>query len=74
MFIIWSVRQNQKLLEIECGGGHRAWDYRCYGNSATFVYVKTREVKVTNIQMRSNQVIVKVIILPYLLTIILLEP
>ncbi|XP_053407526.1 WD repeat-containing protein 6-like isoform X1 [Mercenaria mercenaria] len=59
MFMIWSVRQNQMLLEIECGGGHRAWDYCCHGNSATFVYVKTREVKVTNIEMRSNQVIVK---------------
>lgn len=59
LFIIWSVTQNQKLLEIECGGGHRAWDYSCHGNKATFVYVKAREVKVTDVEMKSNQIIVK---------------
>jgi len=60
MFIVWSIQQNQKILEVSCGGGHRAWDYCSQGNTATFVYVKVREVKVNRIVNKSNQTILKV--------------
>ena len=59
-FVVWSVRDNQKLLEVTCGGGHRAWDFCCHGNTATFLYVKAREVKVARVNTRSNQTILKV--------------
>ncbi|XP_052225658.1 WD repeat-containing protein 6-like isoform X3 [Dreissena polymorpha] len=59
LFVVWSVLQNQKLLEVPCGGGHRAWDYCCHGDTATFVHVKAREVKVTSIATRPSQVLIK---------------
>ncbi|WAR22367.1 WDR6-like protein [Mya arenaria] len=59
LFVVWSVQQNQKLLEVNCGGGHRAWDFCRHGNTATFVYVKAREVKVTKVATESNQFILK---------------
>ncbi|KAL4231612.1 WD repeat-containing protein 6 [Mactra antiquata] len=58
-FIIWSIEENQKLLEIECGGGHRAWDIIYTDTLACFVYVKTREVKMVRTKLKSNQSIIK---------------
>lgn len=25
---VWSVEEEQDLVEVECGGGHRSWDIR----------------------------------------------
>ena len=60
MFVIWNINQNQKLLEIDCGGGHRTWDYITTEKSSRFVYIKARDVKVVEVALRSNQTVVKV--------------
>ena len=63
-FIVWSVDQNQKLLEVESGGGHRSWDFilndGCHGNLARLLYIKAREVVVKEILLQSHQLVVKV--------------
>nr|XP_006818580.1 PREDICTED: WD repeat-containing protein 6-like [Saccoglossus kowalevskii] len=43
-FILWNVQHNEKLLEVECGGGHRSYGFAYVLNSAVFVYLKARNV------------------------------
>ncbi|XP_013403103.1 WD repeat-containing protein 6 [Lingula anatina] len=43
-FVVWSLNHNQKLLEVECGGGHRTWDFDLGRERCTFVYLKAKEV------------------------------
>ena len=48
---------------MESGGGHRSWDFLfgdCHGNIARLLYIKAREVLIKDIQLKSNQVIVRV--------------
>ena len=48
---------------MESGGGHRSWDFLldgCHGNSAQLLYIKAREVLLKDIQLKSNQVIIRV--------------
>ncbi|ESO81945.1 hypothetical protein LOTGIDRAFT_170485 [Lottia gigantea] len=59
-FVIWSEVDNQLLLEIKCGGGHRSWD--CKVNSddnARFLYIKNGDVILHNTSLLSNQVVLK---------------
>ena len=61
---MWSVQQNQKLIEVESGGGHRSWDFLFsgyHGNQTRLLYIKAREVMVKEIQLQSHQFIVKVV-------------
>ena len=48
---------------MESGGGHRSWDFLfggCHGNIARLLYIKAREILIKDIQLKSNQVIVRV--------------
>ncbi|XP_046362387.2 WD repeat-containing protein 6-like [Haliotis rufescens] len=58
-FTLWSVTQNLRLMDVECGGGHRAWDCRLRGGTARFVYLKTKHILVCDTACRSRQVILK---------------
>lgn len=59
-FIMWSVNHNEKLFEVECGGGHRTWDFHLHGNMAKFVYLKTRKVLLCEGSVRMEQPLVMV--------------
>ncbi|XP_062139803.1 tRNA (34-2'-O)-methyltransferase regulator WDR6 isoform X2 [Drosophila sulfurigaster albostrigata] len=41
--VAWS-RQNDVLLQLECGGGHRCWDYQLTGNQLNIIYIKQKQV------------------------------
>ncbi|XP_067657544.1 tRNA (34-2'-O)-methyltransferase regulator WDR6-like isoform X2 [Haliotis asinina] len=58
-FTLWSVTQNLRLMDVECGGGHRAWDCQLNGETARFVYLKTKHILVCDSTCRSRQVILK---------------
>ncbi|XP_046542365.1 WD repeat-containing protein 6-like [Haliotis rubra] len=58
-FTLWSVTQNLRLMDVECGGGHRAWDCQLNGKIARFVYLKTKHILVCDTTCRSRQVILK---------------
>ncbi|XP_078668527.1 tRNA (34-2'-O)-methyltransferase regulator WDR6-like [Branchiostoma floridae x Branchiostoma belcheri] len=47
-FVVWSLSTNEPLLQVQCGGGHRAWGIlpsSCQG--ALFAYIKTRSIQLT---------------------------
>ncbi|XP_055955530.1 WD repeat-containing protein 6 [Patella vulgata] len=58
-FVIWSEVDNQLLVEIECGGGHRSWDCKLKGQEAKFLYIKNGDVILHNASLQSNQLILK---------------
>ncbi|XP_064630402.1 tRNA (34-2'-O)-methyltransferase regulator WDR6-like [Lineus longissimus] len=58
-FELWSLNTNQKMLEIECGGGHRDWDFCYHDNQAVFVYIKKGDIVLHQGELRSNQQIIK---------------
>ncbi|OWF38296.1 WD repeat-containing protein 6-like [Mizuhopecten yessoensis] len=58
-FVLWSNQNNQRLVQIPCGGGHRAWDSRIHGNSIRFVYIRTGEVVLCETELSTNQVLLK---------------
>ncbi|XP_016972101.2 uncharacterized protein LOC108039565 isoform X1 [Drosophila rhopaloa] len=41
--VAWS-RQHDVLLQVECGGGNRCWDYRLGSNLLSIAYVKQKRV------------------------------
>ncbi|KAH8275698.1 hypothetical protein KR044_002969, partial [Drosophila immigrans] len=41
--VAWS-RQNDVLLQLQCGGGHRCWDYQLKCNQLNIIYVKQKQV------------------------------
>ncbi|XP_054723472.1 WD repeat-containing protein 6-like, partial [Uloborus diversus] len=44
-FIVWSSQLESAVLNIECGGGHRSWDFFLEENGkATFVAIKKKEI------------------------------
>ncbi|CAC5398690.1 unnamed protein product [Mytilus coruscus] len=58
-FILFSVNNNQKLVKIPCGGGHRTWDCQIIHNKISFVYLKVREVVLCKTDLHTNQLILK---------------
>ena len=53
---------------MESGGGHRSWDFLlngCCSNMAKLLYIKAREVILKDIQLKTNQCIIKVFIINY---------
>ena len=63
-FIVWDVGQGERQLEVECGGGHRAWDclgqHEGQGQGYRFLFIKAREAVMVTGGQRSGQAIVKV--------------
>ena len=43
-FVIWSMRRNEILLRIPCGGGHRTWDF--HYTEVSFYRVKDQNTKI----------------------------
>ncbi|XP_054710285.1 WD repeat-containing protein 6-like [Uloborus diversus] len=44
-FIVWSSQLESAVLNIECGGGHRSWDFFLKENGkATFVAIKKKDI------------------------------
>ncbi|XP_063797201.1 tRNA (34-2'-O)-methyltransferase regulator WDR6 [Pseudophryne corroboree] len=43
-FVIWSVRTNEKLHCVPCGGGHRSWSYKKEGPMEVFAYIKSGDI------------------------------
>ncbi|XP_033756154.1 LOW QUALITY PROTEIN: WD repeat-containing protein 6-like [Pecten maximus] len=58
-FVLWSSQNNQRLVQIPCGGGHRAWDSRIHGNTIRYVYIRTGEVVFCETELSTNQVLLK---------------
>ncbi|XP_071154129.1 tRNA (34-2'-O)-methyltransferase regulator WDR6-like [Mytilus edulis] len=58
-FILFSVNNNQKLVKIPCGGGHRTWDCQINQDKISFVYLKVRDVVLCNTDLHTNQFILK---------------
>ncbi|XP_077992501.1 tRNA (34-2'-O)-methyltransferase regulator WDR6-like isoform X2 [Glandiceps talaboti] len=61
-FVVWSVDRNEKLLQVECGGGHRSYGFAAnVQNTAVFVYVKSRSVMLcqTTMETLHSQTIIK---------------
>ena len=61
---MWDVERGERRLEVECGGGHRAWDFlgqqRGQGEDYRFLFIKAREVVMVTGGQKSGQDIVKV--------------
>lgn len=43
-FIVWSHEEKRILFEVQCGGGHRAWDCSINEDHFTFMYLKDNVV------------------------------
>lgn len=44
-FIVWDHNARRILHEINCGGGHRSWDFRIDSDLVEFVYIKEKTVQ-----------------------------
>ncbi|XP_014662156.1 PREDICTED: WD repeat-containing protein 6-like [Priapulus caudatus] len=55
--VVWSTTLACRLLQVPCGGGHRAWDIRFHGNVATFAYIKSGCVCFGESQLRTDFVV-----------------
>ncbi|KAK7481281.1 hypothetical protein BaRGS_00027541 [Batillaria attramentaria] len=51
--------RGERLLEVECGGGHRAWDCLKGGSGFRFLFLKARQVVMVTGQQRVGQVLLK---------------
>ncbi|XP_041476881.1 WD repeat-containing protein 6-like [Lytechinus variegatus] len=49
-FVVWSTLNNEELLTIPCGGGHRSWDLSPLDDgSMTFVCIKMKQLLVQHV-------------------------
>ncbi|XP_035672898.1 WD repeat-containing protein 6-like isoform X1 [Branchiostoma floridae] len=45
-FVVWSLSANEPLLQVQCGGGHRAWGILpSTRQGALFAYIKARAIQ-----------------------------
>lgn len=47
-FILWDYKNRRTLLEVNCHGGHRSWDFNKQLNEIKFVYIKDKAVRLTS--------------------------
>jgi len=61
-FVLWSSDLEEKLLEVDCGGGHRQWDFRLDEDErcAAFVVIKGRTPRLYFASLEARHVTVKV--------------
>lgn len=44
-FIVWSTALESTVMSVECGGGHRSWDFHLTENGkATFTAIKKKDI------------------------------
>ncbi|XP_032663397.1 WD repeat-containing protein 6 isoform X2 [Odontomachus brunneus] len=43
-FIIYNLQQQRLLFRIPCGGGHRSWDCTILNRTASFAYIRNKQV------------------------------
>ena len=43
-FVVWDEREQRFVYSIECGGGHRSWDFAFYENNFHFCYTKQEKI------------------------------
>ncbi|XP_071505459.1 tRNA (34-2'-O)-methyltransferase regulator WDR6-like [Diadema antillarum] len=49
-FVIWSTSSNEALLRVDCGGGHRAWDFGLLDDqTATFACIKMKQLLLSRV-------------------------
>ncbi|XP_011869820.1 PREDICTED: WD repeat-containing protein 6 [Vollenhovia emeryi] len=48
-FIIYNMLNENIVVQIPCGGGHRSWDYIISLTKASFAYVKDKEIHVCDL-------------------------
>lgn len=61
--MVWSTRLESAIMTVECGGGHRSWDfYLSKDGTATFAAIKKKDVIfcTENLQHVLNKSILKV--------------
>lgn len=59
VFIVHNIRDNSKILEVPCGGGHRSWDAvryiekvdETYEEFIKLIYLKNSDINVTTFQL-----------------------
>lgn len=58
-FTIWHRVERRTILELDCGGGHRYWDFIKTegGDGGRFVFVKNRQLQLANVSLRSGQLV-----------------
>ena len=51
-FVVYSLSEQRPILEINCGGSHRSWDFVSNpGGNATFTFIKDKEVFISDIPL-----------------------
>lgn len=51
------MKQACRLLEVPCGGGHRAWDICFHGDLSTVVYIKSGQIVFGEAKLKADTVI-----------------
>lgn len=54
-FTIWHRLERRIVLELDCGGGHRFWDFVQNGDQGRFIYIKNRRLRVANVVLSSQR-------------------
>uniref|UniRef100_A0A8D9E158 tRNA (34-2'-O)-methyltransferase regulator WDR6 n=1 Tax=Cacopsylla melanoneura TaxID=428564 RepID=A0A8D9E158_9HEMI len=49
--IIWSTLEQKVILKVQCGGGHRSWDYFLSGSQFCFSFIKQKRVFYLNVDL-----------------------
>lgn len=68
VFVVHNIKENSKLLEVPCGGGHRSWDAvryfekvkKGYEECIKLIYLKNSDINVITFQL--NKIVSKNII------------
>ncbi|XP_077538883.1 tRNA (34-2'-O)-methyltransferase regulator WDR6-like [Haemaphysalis longicornis] len=45
-FVLWSTWQQRAVFQLNCGGGHRSWDFAMSGHDGLFACLKTGRIMV----------------------------
>ncbi|XP_071877534.1 tRNA (34-2'-O)-methyltransferase regulator WDR6-like [Bombus fervidus] len=53
-FIIYSMFHHRTLIRVPCGGGHRSWDCMLQNELITFVYIRNKQVYVSDFSLTSS--------------------
>ncbi|XP_072178012.1 tRNA (34-2'-O)-methyltransferase regulator WDR6-like [Diadema setosum] len=49
-FVVWSTSSNEALLRVDCGGGHRAWNFGLLDDqTATFACIKMKQLLLSRV-------------------------
>ncbi|KAK8769196.1 hypothetical protein V5799_014342 [Amblyomma americanum] len=51
-FVLWSTWQQRAVFQLNCGGGHRSWDFAMSANEGLFACLKTGRIMVQRCGLR----------------------